>query len=71
MENVNMITLKITGMTCGHCAKAVTDALAKVAGVDDVVEVSLERNEALIEGRPDLEALVAAVREEGYGAQAS
>ncbi len=71
MENIDMITLKVTGMTCGHCAKAVTNALAKVAGVDRVVEVSLERDEALVEGRPDLEALVAAVREEGYEARVS
>lgn len=61
-----MIKLKITGMTCGHCEKAVSDALSGVAGVDKVVAVSREREEATVEGAAETEALLAAVREEGY-----
>jgi copper chaperone len=59
----------ITGMTCGHCVRAVTGALSKVPGVDRVAEVSLERGEATIEGSPDEQAVLAAVREEGYEAR--
>lgn len=64
-----MIKLKVTGMTCDHCVKSVTEALSTVAGVERVVEVSRERNEAIVEGQPDEGQLIAAVKEEGYEAQ--
>lgn len=64
-----MIKLTVTGMTCEHCEKAVTQALAGVAGVDKVVEVNREKNEAIVEGQADAQALVTAVQEEGYKAQ--
>ena len=60
-----MIKLKVTGMTCDHCVKSVTEALSTVAGVERVVEVSRERNEAIVEGKPDEGQLIAAVKEEG------
>ena len=63
-----MIRLKIEGMTCDHCVKAVREALSTVPGVDRVAEVNLERGEALVSGEPPTEALLAAVREEGYEA---
>jgi copper chaperone len=61
-----MIKLKVSGMTCEHCERAVTDALSDVPGVDKVVAVSRERNEAVVEGAAETDALLAAVREEGY-----
>jgi copper chaperone len=64
-----MITMKVTGMTCGHCVSAVTEALSKVAGVARVVEVSRDRGEAIVEGHPAAEQLVAAVVEEGFQAE--
>jgi copper chaperone len=64
-----MIQLKIEGMTCGHCVKTVKETLSKVPGVDDVTEVSLERGEAIVSGEVETEALVAALREEGYEAR--
>ena len=64
-----MIKLKVTGMTCEHCEKAVERALSQVAGVDQVVEVDREREVAVVEGRPEEGALLAAVREEGYEAE--
>jgi copper chaperone len=66
-----MTKLKIAGMSCQHCVHAVTTALQKVPGVDRVVEVSLERGEALIEGRAENALLVQAVEEEGYSAEVS
>lgn len=63
-----MIELKIEGMSCGHCAKAVERALAAVPGVDRVVEVSVERSSARIEGNADPVALITAVEAEGYKA---
>jgi len=63
-----MLKLKIEGMTCGHCVMHVQQALAKVPGVQGAVVVSLEKGEALVNGEPSLEALVAAVDEAGYTA---
>lgn len=34
--NPNSITLKIDGMTCGHCVASVTEELREVPGVSDV-----------------------------------
>jgi copper chaperone len=59
--------LKIEGMTCGHCQKAVENALSGVAGVQKV-EVDLAGGKARVEGTADLAALLAAVKEEGYEA---
>jgi len=64
-----MIKLNVEGMSCEHCVKAVTKALAGVPGVDQVVDVSLDRGEAVVEGQPDTDKLVAAVKEEGYDAR--
>ncbi|SMF27646.1 Copper chaperone CopZ [Tistlia consotensis] len=66
-----MITLKIEGMTCGHCTAAVEKALAKVPGVSRVQEVSLDRGEARVEGEASTDALIAAVENEGYEARAA
>jgi len=64
-----MSKIKIEGMTCGHCAAAVEKALAQVPGVSRVVEVSVERGEALVEGEATAEQLISAITEEGYSAQ--
>ena len=61
------VHLKITGMTCGHCVRAVTGALKGVKGVT-VAEVDLKSGSAVVEGTADPAALVAAVAEEGYQA---
>ncbi|MDE2089493.1 MAG: heavy-metal-associated domain-containing protein [Gammaproteobacteria bacterium] len=63
------ITLKIEGMTCDHCVRAVTRALKSVPGVKDA-KVSLERGEAVVEGQSERDALIQAVEGEGYGARA-
>ncbi len=34
-------TYKVTGMTCGHCVKHVTEEVSQIAGVTDV-QVSLD-----------------------------
>ena len=65
-----MIKLKVTGMTCQHCERAVSEALSGVSGVEKVVAVSHERGEAVVEGSPDVSSLIAAVQAEGYAAEA-
>ncbi len=65
-----MTTLSIEGMTCGHCQKAVKEALEGVAGVVSV-EVDLASGGATVSGEADTDALIAAVVEEGYKANIS
>ena len=43
-----MKTIKISGMSCEHCVKAVTKALAGVDGIENI-SVSLERGEAVFD----------------------
>ncbi len=62
-----MTTLTISGMSCGHCVKAVEKALSSVPGTQNV-QVNLEAGRATVEGNADVQALVAAVKEEGYQA---
>ena len=64
-------TLKVTGMTCGHCVKAVTEALQGVDGVQQA-KVDLTAGRATVEydeGRTNPVALAAVVSEEGYSAE--
>ncbi|MCG6951140.1 MAG: CopZ family metallochaperone [Burkholderiales bacterium] len=60
-------TLKVSGMTCNHCVMAVTKALGSVPGVE-AADVSLEKAQAVVKGSADAQALIAAVKEEGYEA---
>ena len=60
--------LTVQGMTCGHCEAAVRKALEAVPGVTAVLEVDRTANRAVVEGDADTEALVAAIKEEGYQA---
>jgi copper chaperone len=62
-------TLKVDGMTCMHCVGAVKKALEQVPGVE-AAEVSLGKGQAVVTGDADVQAMVAAVKEEGYSAEA-
>ena len=64
-----LIRLKVIGTTCQHCERAVSEALAVVPGVDEVVDVSHECDEATVEGSPNVGDLISAVTEEGYEAE--
>lgn len=64
-----MVELKVTGMTCGHCENAVNKALAVLPGVTRVVKVSRNEERVVVEGDADVQALVAAIEEEGYAAE--
>lgn len=65
--------LSITGMTCGNCARHVTEAIQGVPGVRSA-SVSLDMHQALVHwdksaGEPNIPAVVNAVEEAGYGAK--
>ena len=55
-------TLKIEGMSCGHCVATVTDVLSEVEGVDEV-NVSLEDNSAIVKGVVQKGELIKALSE--------
>lgn len=60
------LTLEISGMSCGHCVKAVSAALAKVDGVTvDTVAIG---SAALTfdPARVTADTIEEAVRDEGY-----
>lgn len=61
-----MTTLRIEGMSCGHCVRAVEEALTTTDGVTRVLGVDLDRGEARIEGAASTERLARALDEEGY-----
>ena len=59
--------VKVKGMSCQHCVKAVTKTLQSLEGVKNV-EVSLEKGEAKIEvEKPlDVRVLEEALKKAGY-----
>lgn len=64
-----MITTEYTveGMTCGHCAQAVSTEIKKLAGVADV-RVTVESGAVVVDSEASLDraAVAAAVDEAGY-----
>jgi len=57
----------VSGMTCGHCADAVSEEVTQVDGVHDVaVDLSTGELAVLSEDEPDEAAVRAAVEEAGY-----
>jgi copper chaperone CopZ len=52
-----------------HCVGAVKKALEQVPGVE-TAEVSLEKAQAVVTGDADMQAMVAAIKVEGYSAEA-
>ena len=60
-------TYTVTGMTCGHCAQAVTDEIIALTGVDDVqVDVASGAVTVTCADPLDVDAVRAAVDEAGY-----
>ncbi len=61
---MNVQTLRITGMTCDHCAKSIEGALASVAGV---VEARSRMTKATMRSACNFYRSFAILREEGGG----
>lgn len=64
-------TLKVTGMSCGHCVHAVKGALEGLEGVR-TAQVDLDAGRATVEyeeGRVAPRQMVGAVMDEGYTAE--
>lgn len=58
-------TFTVTGMTCGHCERAVAQALQQL---DPQAQVAIDRaqNRVQVESTQPREKLAAAIAEEGY-----
>jgi copper chaperone CopZ len=64
---VGSTTFTVTGMTCAHCRRAVTEEISAVAGVDSVSVDLATGTVSVTAGRPvDRADIAAAVDEAGY-----
>lgn len=65
MSTTHTHTFNVTGMTCGHCEKAVVQAVKQL---DPQAQVQADRsqNKVEIQSSQPREALAAAIAEEGY-----
>ncbi len=59
--------VEIKGMSCGHCAAHVKDALKELDHIEDV-HVNLELNNAVIKATKevDTELIISAINDVGY-----
>jgi copper chaperone len=62
-------TFTVTGMTCGHCENAVTQA---VLSVDPQAKVNIDRmaNQVTVESAQARKDIASAIAEEGYAVAA-
>ncbi|WP_080845798.1 copper chaperone CopZ [Cytobacillus gottheilii] len=62
------ITIKVSGMSCGHCVKAVEDSVGELPGVEKV-KVELEGGKVEVEYNPNsvtLDKIKVTIGEQGY-----
>ncbi len=65
MNQTTSHTFSVTGMTCGHCEKAVTQAVKQL---DPQAEVKIDRaaNKVEVDSSQARDLLARAIAEEGY-----
>lgn len=65
-----MIRFQIPGMTCGGCARSITNAIQSV-DADAKIETDIAARTVTVESRADTASLVEVIKEAGYEAQAA
>lgn len=65
-----MHVLKVSGMSCGHCVRAITRAL-QAGDPAAEIQVDLGAGEVRVASAQSLEQLLQAVRDQGYQAEAA
>ena len=60
-----MLTLKVSGMSCGHCAQTVTKAVEALPSVERAL-VDLQEGRVTVEGNADESAIRQAIEDAGY-----
>ncbi len=63
-----MHTLSVQGMTCGHCVRAVTQAI-QAQDPQAQVDVSLAEGRVQVQSQLDAATLARLIEEEGYTAR--
>lgn len=63
-----MLTLKVSGMSCGHCAQTVTKAVEALPSVERAL-VDLKEGQVTIEGNADESTIRQAIEDAGYEVQ--
>lgn len=64
---MNDLMLSVPGITCGHCAMAISEAVREVPGVTGV-EVNIAGKQVCVAGTGEEAAIRAAIAEAGYAA---
>ncbi|PWB29330.1 copper resistance protein CopZ [Pseudomonas sp. SDI] len=64
-----MQVFNVQGMTCGHCVKAVTQAIQN-QDAQATVKVDLGQKQVQVDSSLAASQILAAIREEGYQAEA-
>lgn len=65
---IDHVTLKVAGMSCGHCVKAIEESVGKIAGIDSV-KVHLENGTVDIEFNKnvvEMSDVTSTIEEQGY-----
>jgi copper chaperone len=65
-----MQVLKVSGMSCGHCVRAITRAV-QAGDPAAEVQIDLGAGEVRVASRQSLEQLLQAIRDKGYEAEAA
>jgi len=63
-----MQLFNVQGMTCGHCVRAITQAVRSGDPAADV-QIDLASGEVRVESKLAEEAILGLIREEGYAVQ--
>lgn len=63
-----MQVFNVQGMTCGHCVRAVTEAI-KNDDASAEVQVDLAKGEVRVQSQLAAERLIGLIEEEGYSAK--
>ncbi|MEV1286157.1 heavy-metal-associated domain-containing protein [Micromonospora sp. NPDC049679] len=64
---MNQLVLSVPGISCGHCANAISSEAGEVAGVTGV-DVDIEAKTVTVTGTADPAAVRSAIAEAGYQA---
>lgn len=65
---MSSIDLQVQGMTCGACARHVSQALGAIVGVE-AVDVDLDSGLVRVHGSPDSTALLTVLDHAGYSSE--
>ena len=67
---MTIMNLTVTGMTCGHCEKAVKQAIKDV-DANATIEVKRTENQVIVETTEATDTILTAIAKEGYPANLS